>query len=45
MGETRPSATLSTINPTRTDLVLKPSLLGDRQATNRLSHGKAFFVE
>jgi hypothetical protein len=34
-GKTRPSATLSIINPTWTD----PGLRGERPATNRLSHG------
>lgn len=36
--ETLPSATLSTINPTRSDMQLQRSLRGNRIATNRLSH-------
>jgi hypothetical protein len=37
-GKTCPSATLSTTNSTWTDLVSNPGLLGERPATNRLSH-------
>jgi hypothetical protein len=40
-GKTCPSATLSTINPTWTDLGSKPGLRGERPATNHLSHGTA----
>jgi hypothetical protein len=40
-GETCPSATLSTTNPTRTDAGPNPGLRGERPATNRLSHGTA----
>jgi hypothetical protein len=36
-----PSATLSTTNPTWTDLGTNLSLYGERLATNCLSHGKA----
>ena len=39
--KTYPSATLSTINPTRTDPGSNPGLRGGRPATNRLSHGTA----
>jgi hypothetical protein len=39
--ETCLSATLSTINPTWTNLGSNPGLRGERPATNRLSHGKA----
>jgi hypothetical protein len=38
--KTCPSATLSTTNPTWTDLGLNPGLRGERAATNRLSHGR-----
>jgi hypothetical protein len=38
-GKTRPSATLSTTNPTWTDPGSKKGLRGGRPATNRLSHG------
>jgi hypothetical protein len=38
-GRTSPSATLSTTNPTWTDLGSNPYLRGGRLATNRLSHG------
>jgi hypothetical protein len=37
--KTCPSATLSTTNPTWTDQGANPGLLGDRPATNDLSHG------
>jgi hypothetical protein len=37
--KTCPSATLSTTNPTWTDLGSEPGLRGGRQAANRLSHG------
>jgi hypothetical protein len=40
-GKTCPSATLSTINPTRTDKGLNPDLRRERLATNRLSHWTA----
>jgi hypothetical protein len=39
--ETCPSATLSTTNPTWTDLGSIPGLCGGRPSTNRLSHGTA----
>jgi hypothetical protein len=38
-GKTCPSATLSTTNPTWTDLGSSPGLRGGRPATNRLSQG------
>jgi hypothetical protein len=41
-GKTCPSATLSTTNPTSTDLGSNPGLRGARPAANRLSHGTAF---
>jgi hypothetical protein len=41
-GETCPSATLSTTNPTGTDPGSNLGLRGERPATNRLSHGTAF---
>ena len=37
-GETCPSATLSTTNPTWTDPGIEPGFRGERPATNRLSH-------
>jgi hypothetical protein len=40
-GKTCPSATLSTTNPTWTDLGSNSALRGERPATNRLSHGTA----
>jgi hypothetical protein len=40
-GETCPSATLSTTNPTWTDPGSNPDLRGGRPAANRLSHGTA----
>jgi hypothetical protein len=40
-GGTCRSATLSTTNPTWTDLGSNPGLRGERPATNRLSHGTA----
>jgi hypothetical protein len=40
-GETCPSTTLSTTNPTWTDPGSNPGLRGERSATNRLSHGTA----
>jgi hypothetical protein len=40
-GETCPSATLSTTNPTWTDPGSNPGLRGERSATNRLSYGTA----
>ena len=42
-GKTRCSATLSTTNPTWTDPGSNPGLRGERPATNRLSHGTAFY--
>jgi len=36
-----PSANLSTTNPTRTGLGLKPELRGETPATNRLRHGSS----
>jgi hypothetical protein len=41
--KTCPSGALSTTNPTQTELGLKSGLPSDRPATNRLSHGTAFF--
>jgi hypothetical protein len=41
-GEKPASATLSTTNPTWTDLGANPSLRGKRPATKRVSHGRAF---
>jgi hypothetical protein len=38
-GETCPSATLSTTNPTWTNPGSNPGLRGGRPAANRLSHG------
>jgi hypothetical protein len=38
-GNTCPSATLFTTNPTWTDPVSNPGLRGDRPSTNRPSHG------
>jgi hypothetical protein len=40
-GKTCPSATLSTTNPTWTDLESNPFFRGEKPATNRLSHGTA----
>jgi hypothetical protein len=37
--QTCPNATLSTINPTWTDLSANPVLRGERPVTNHLSHG------
>jgi hypothetical protein len=42
-GKTCPSATLSTTNPTWTDLGSNSGLRGERQATKRLSYGTALF--
>jgi hypothetical protein len=42
-GKTCPNAILSTTNPTWTDPGSNPVLRGDRSATNRLSHGTAFW--
>jgi hypothetical protein len=39
--ETCPSGTLSTTDPTLTDLGSNRDLRGDRPATNRLSHDRA----
>jgi hypothetical protein len=41
-GETCPSVTLSTTNPTWTDPGSNPGLRGERPAINRLNHGTAF---
>jgi hypothetical protein len=41
-GKTFPSATLSTTNPTSTDLGSNPGLRGGRPAANRLRHDTAF---
>jgi hypothetical protein len=38
LGESLPSATLSTTNPTWIDPGANPGLRGERPATNRLSH-------
>jgi hypothetical protein len=38
-GKTCPSVTLSTTNPTRTDLGSNPGLRGEKLATNRMSNG------
>jgi hypothetical protein len=43
LGENLPSATLSTTNPTWIDPGATPGLRGERPATNRLSHGTAYF--
>jgi hypothetical protein len=43
LGKTCHSATLSTTNPTWTEQGSKPDLRGERPATNRLRHGKAYF--
>jgi hypothetical protein len=43
-GETCPSVTLSTTNPTWTDPGSNPGLRGERPATNRLSHGMALVI-
>jgi hypothetical protein len=43
LGENLPSATLSTTNPTWIDPGANPGLRGERPATNRLSHGTAFW--
>jgi hypothetical protein len=42
--KTCPSATLSTTNLTWIDLGSNPGLRGERPATNRLSHGTAYFT-
>jgi hypothetical protein len=42
-GETCPSATLSTTDPTWTYLRSNPVLRGERPATNRLNHGTALY--
>jgi hypothetical protein len=41
---TCPRATLSTTNPTWTDLGSNPDLRGERLAANRLSHGTALYL-
>jgi Tfp pilus assembly protein PilF len=38
-----PSATLSTTYPAQTDLGVNTGLCGERQATNHLSHGTAYY--
>jgi len=38
------SATLSNINPTRTDPKSNPGLRGDKPMTNRLSYGAAVYA-
>jgi hypothetical protein len=43
--KTCPSATLSTKNPTWSDLGSNPGLRGERPATNRLSHGTAYYSD
>jgi hypothetical protein len=42
-GQTCPSATFSTTNPTWTDLGSNPGLRGGRPAANRLSHVTGMF--
>jgi hypothetical protein len=42
LGETFPSATLSTTNPTWPDPRSNPGRRGGKPATNRLSYGAAF---
>jgi hypothetical protein len=42
-GKTCPSATLSTTNPSWSDLGSNPVLRCERPATNRLSHGTAMY--
>jgi hypothetical protein len=42
-GETCPSVTLAATNPTWTDPGSNQGLRGERQVTNRLSHGTAQF--
>jgi hypothetical protein len=41
-GQTCPSATFSTTNPTWTNPGSNPGLRGERPVTNRLSYGTAF---
>ena len=41
--ETHPSVTLSYANPLRKWLGLNQGLSSDKQSTNRLSHGKAYY--
>jgi hypothetical protein len=41
LRKTCPSATLSTTNPTWTDLGANPGLRGEKMATDRLSYGTA----
>jgi hypothetical protein len=43
LGENLPSDTLSTTNPTWIDPGANPGLRGERPATNRLSHGTAYY--
>jgi hypothetical protein len=43
--ELLPSHTLSTTNPTRTELGIKPGLRSGEPATNRLSYGTAVNIE
>jgi hypothetical protein len=40
--KTCPSPTLSTTNPTWTDLGSNPIVRGERPATNRVNHGTAY---
>jgi hypothetical protein len=42
--KTRPSATLSTTNPTWPDQGSKPGHRSGKPATNRLSYGSAFLI-
>jgi hypothetical protein len=39
LRQTCPSATLSTTNPTWTDVVANPEARGEKPTTNRLSYG------
>jgi hypothetical protein len=43
-GKNYPSVTLSTTNPTWTDLGSNPRLRGERPATNHLRHDTAFLA-
>jgi hypothetical protein len=45
LGETCPSATLPTTNPTWTDPGANPARRGGKPATNRLSYGAALISE
>jgi hypothetical protein len=44
LGETCPSATLSTTNPTLPNPGSNPGRRGGKPATNRLSYGAAFVI-